>query len=98
MVGGTLNATQAYGARCAGPARSLGRTHGVEAPGLPGSGGNPCGKDGREPRGLFLRLAAGADAVIEQFRPGVAARLGIDYETVRAARRRGWPRPQLHDS
>jgi crotonobetainyl-CoA:carnitine CoA-transferase CaiB-like acyl-CoA transferase len=51
-----------------------------------------------EGRGLFLRLAAGADAVIEQFRPGVAARLGIDYETVRAARRRGRPRPQLHDS
>ncbi len=37
-----------------------------------------------EGRGLFLRLAAGADSVIEQFRPGVAERLGIDYETVRA--------------
>jgi crotonobetainyl-CoA:carnitine CoA-transferase CaiB-like acyl-CoA transferase len=32
---------------------------------------------------VFFHLAAGADAVIEQFRPGVAARLGIDYEAVR---------------
>ena len=37
-----------------------------------------------EGRALFLRLAAGADAVIEQFRPGVAARLGVGYEDVRA--------------
>ncbi len=37
-----------------------------------------------EGRDIFLRLAAGADAVIEQFRPGVAKRLGIDYESVRA--------------
>jgi alpha-methylacyl-CoA racemase len=35
-------------------------------------------------RDAFLRLAARADVVIESFRPGVVARLGIDYETVRA--------------
>ncbi|HCW50556.1 MAG TPA: carnitine dehydratase [Clostridiales bacterium] len=36
-----------------------------------------------EGRDLFLRLAATADAVIEQFRPGVAARLGVDHRAVR---------------
>src|SRR5262245_43941633 len=38
----------------------------------------PAGRD------VFLRLAAGADVVLEGFRPGVAARLGIDYATLRA--------------
>jgi crotonobetainyl-CoA:carnitine CoA-transferase CaiB-like acyl-CoA transferase len=37
-----------------------------------------------EGRGLFLRLADQADVLLEGFRPGVAARLGIDYETLRA--------------
>ena len=37
-------------------------------------------------RELFLRLAADADLVMENFRPGVAKRLGIDYEAVRAVR------------
>lgn len=32
----------------------------------------------------FLRLAADADIIFESFRPGVAERLGIGYETVRA--------------
>ena len=38
------------------------------------------------PRGLavFKRLAAKADVVIENFRPDVKARLGIDYESLRA--------------
>jgi len=31
-----------------------------------------------------LELAAGADVVVEQFRPGVAERLGLGYEQVRA--------------
>jgi crotonobetainyl-CoA:carnitine CoA-transferase CaiB-like acyl-CoA transferase len=31
---------------------------------------------------VFHRLAAAADALIEGFRPGVTARLGIDYETL----------------
>jgi crotonobetainyl-CoA:carnitine CoA-transferase CaiB-like acyl-CoA transferase len=35
-------------------------------------------------RDIFLRLAAEADVVLEGFRPGVTARLGIDYETLRA--------------
>ena len=35
-------------------------------------------------RDLFLRLAAGADVIVENYRPGVKGRLGIDYETVRA--------------
>jgi alpha-methylacyl-CoA racemase len=34
-------------------------------------------------REVFLRLAAGADVVIESFRPGVVDRLGIGYEAVR---------------
>jgi crotonobetainyl-CoA:carnitine CoA-transferase CaiB-like acyl-CoA transferase len=37
-------------------------------------------------RELFLRLARDADLVIENFRPGVVRRLGIDYEAVRAVR------------
>ncbi|WP_295854783.1 CoA transferase [Tardiphaga sp.] len=40
----------------------------------------------KDPRGLavFKRLAAKADVVIENFRPDVKARLGIDYESLRA--------------
>lgn len=37
-----------------------------------------------EGRELFLRLAGKANAVVEEFRPGVAGRLGIGYEQVRA--------------
>src|SRR5581483_10855069 len=39
----------------------------------------------KSPRGreIFLRLAREADVVLEGFRPGVTARLGIDYETLR---------------
>ena len=42
--------------------------------------------DLKAPAGVdaFLRLAEGADAVIESFRPGVVDRLGIGYEAVRA--------------
>src|SRR3989442_1080862 len=35
-------------------------------------------------RDIFLQLAASADVVLEGYRPGVPARLGIDYETLRA--------------
>jgi crotonobetainyl-CoA:carnitine CoA-transferase CaiB-like acyl-CoA transferase len=35
-----------------------------------------------EGREIFYRLARGADVVLEGFRPGVAARLGVDYETL----------------
>lgn len=44
--------------------------------------------DLKSPRGreLFLELAADADLVIENFRPGVTARLGIDYNSVRTIR------------
>jgi crotonobetainyl-CoA:carnitine CoA-transferase CaiB-like acyl-CoA transferase len=38
-----------------------------------------------EGRDAFCRLAAWADVIIEGFRGGVAERLGIDYESVRAA-------------
>jgi alpha-methylacyl-CoA racemase len=37
-----------------------------------------------EGREAFLRLAARADVVIESYRPGVADRLGVGYEAVRA--------------
>jgi crotonobetainyl-CoA:carnitine CoA-transferase CaiB-like acyl-CoA transferase len=39
----------------------------------------------KDPRGLdvFRRLAEKADVVVENFRPDVKARLGIDYESVR---------------
>lgn len=33
---------------------------------------------------IFLRLAQGADVIVENFRPGVVDRLGIGYEAVRA--------------
>ena len=38
--------------------------------------------DLKAPRGkeIFLRLAAKADVILENFRPGVVGRLGIDYE------------------
>jgi crotonobetainyl-CoA:carnitine CoA-transferase CaiB-like acyl-CoA transferase len=39
-----------------------------------------------EGRELALELCARADAVIENFRPGGAARLGLDYDAVRARR------------
>jgi crotonobetainyl-CoA:carnitine CoA-transferase CaiB-like acyl-CoA transferase len=35
-------------------------------------------------REVFLRLAKDADVIVENFRPGVKHRLGLDYETVRA--------------
>ncbi len=34
-------------------------------------------------RDAFHRLARSADVVVEGFRPGVTARLGVDYETIR---------------
>src|SRR5256885_4640505 len=40
-----------------------------------------------EGRELALELCARADVVIENFRPGGAARLGLDYEAVRRRRR-----------
>jgi len=42
--------------------------------------------DLKDPRGrdLFRRLAARADVVTENFRPGVMRRLGLDYETLAA--------------
>ena len=46
--------------------------------------------DVRDPDGrdAFLALAAGADVVVESFRPGVVDRLGIGYEAVRAVNTR----------
>jgi crotonobetainyl-CoA:carnitine CoA-transferase CaiB-like acyl-CoA transferase len=38
----------------------------------------PAGRD------VFLRLARGADVVLEQFRPGVMDRLGVGWEALRA--------------
>ncbi len=39
-------------------------------------------------KAAFLRLAAGADVIIESFRPGVVSRLGIGYEDVRRINQR----------
>lgn len=41
--------------------------------------------DVKEPRGkeVLLKLAAGADMMVENFRPGVVKKLGIDYESVK---------------
>ena len=36
-----------------------------------------------EGRGLVHELAKNADVFLQNYRPGVAARLGVDYETVR---------------
>jgi crotonobetainyl-CoA:carnitine CoA-transferase CaiB-like acyl-CoA transferase len=38
-------------------------------------------EDGRE---VFYRLVKGADVLVENFRPGVTTRLGIDYPTLRS--------------
>ncbi len=40
----------------------------------------------KEPAGreIFMKLAKGADVVVENFTPGVVDRLGIDYEAVKA--------------
>jgi crotonobetainyl-CoA:carnitine CoA-transferase CaiB-like acyl-CoA transferase len=39
----------------------------------------------KEPRGkeIFMKLAAKADIIMENFRPGVVRKLGIDYDSVR---------------
>ncbi|MFN7086497.1 MAG: CaiB/BaiF CoA transferase family protein [Burkholderiales bacterium] len=39
----------------------------------------------KDPRGkeVFMKLAAQADIITENFRPGVVRKLGVDYETVR---------------
>jgi len=44
--------------------------------------------DLKQPRGreVLLRLAAGADAVIQNFRPGVVERLGVAYDDVKAVK------------
>ena len=41
---------------------------------------NPAGRD------AILKIAAGCDVFLENFRPGVMARLGLDYNAVRTAR------------
>jgi formyl-CoA transferase len=46
--------------------------------------------DLKQPEGVEIvrRLARTADVLVQNYRPGVAARLGIDYETLRALNRR----------
>lgn len=38
----------------------------------------------KEAQGVFYRLTEKSDVIVEQFRPGVTQRLGIDYETLKA--------------
>lgn len=56
--------------------------------GMPNRSKRSVSLDLKDPRGvdLFLRLAQGAQVVVENFRPGVADRLGIGYEAVKAVR------------
>ncbi|GAA1138852.1 CoA transferase [Nocardioides aquiterrae] len=56
--------------------------------GMPNRSKRSVSLDLKDPRGvdLFLRLAEGAQVVVENFRPGVADRLGIGYEAVQAVR------------
>ena len=56
--------------------------------GMPNRSKRSLALDLKSPEGreLFLRLAAESDLIIENFRPGVVRRLGIDYEAVRARR------------
>jgi crotonobetainyl-CoA:carnitine CoA-transferase CaiB-like acyl-CoA transferase len=56
--------------------------------GMPNRSKRSLALDLKSPAGreVFLRLATGSDLVIENFRPGVVRRLGVDYDTVRARR------------
>ncbi|MBF8193816.1 CoA transferase [Nonomuraea sp. K274] len=56
--------------------------------GMPNRSKRSVSLDLKDERGreLFLRLAERADLIIENFRPGVVKRLGIDHESVRARR------------
>ena len=68
---------------------------GVEGPGG-GFGGNPFNALNRNKKSIginlksgpgkeiYARMAQRADVVVEEYRPGVAARLGIDYKTLSA--------------
>lgn len=76
------------------PAGDLTRLWGAVLGGVPGyfnqqNAGKRCiCVDLGKPEGVAIvkRLAAQADLVIENFRPGVLARLGLGYETLRALR------------
>lgn len=76
------------------PAGDLTRLWGAVLGGVPGyfnqqNAGKRCiCVDLAEPEGVDIvkRLATQADLVIENFRPGVLARLGLGYETLRALR------------
>ena len=67
--------------------RAIGRRHGdFSAYGIAfNRGKRSLAIDLKHDRGreLVARLAAGADVVVENNRPGVSARLGLDYESVR---------------
>ena len=69
-------------------ARTLGTRHGEHAAldMAVNRGKRSIALDLKSPGGrkVALNLIARADVVIESFRPGVAARLGLDYESVRA--------------
>lgn len=68
--------------------RGIGRRHGqFSAYGVSvNRGKRSIALDLKNPDGLAVakRLAAGADVVIESFRPGVMARFGLDYDSVAA--------------
>ncbi|GAB3444359.1 CoA transferase [Streptomonospora sediminis] len=55
--------------------------------GMPNRSKRSVSIDLKDPRGrdAFIRMAENADLVIENFRPGVVKRLGIDYESLHEA-------------
>ncbi|MBI2857878.1 MAG: CoA transferase, partial [Chloroflexi bacterium] len=76
------------------PGRAVRRTHGIREPELPGGrrwyfetfnrNKKSIAIDLSKPRGkeIIYRLVAKSDVFVENFRKGVATRLGMDYETL----------------
>ena len=84
-LGAEVTLIEAPQARSGGDAlRQLGRP---VSDAFPAGGHGRCTINLRDARGrdAYLRLARQADVILEGFRPGTSTRLGIDYDTVKAA-------------
>jgi crotonobetainyl-CoA:carnitine CoA-transferase CaiB-like acyl-CoA transferase len=66
--------------------RSMAGAHGNDSPAFNavnrGKLGIVLDLQQQQARGVFMRLARSADIVVENFRPGVMAKLGLDYPTL----------------